>query len=86
MAAHMFDHFVFTARRFSERTKTIVFVLVAFAIVANFWWFRGVAWGIDGPINNHWGLQWRKVRSSKISGTWCTDNFFFQSWNIYELH
>ena len=61
MAAHMLDHFVFTARRVSERTKNILFVIVAFAIIANFWWFRGVAWGIDGPINEHWGLGWRQV-------------------------
>src|SRR6266567_2201083 len=61
MAAHMLDHFVFTARRLSERTKSIVFGLVVFAIVTNFWWFRGVAWGINGPINDHWGLEWRKV-------------------------
>jgi len=61
MAAHMLDHFVFSARRLSERTKSIVFATVACAIVANFWWFRGVAWGIDGPINDHWGLGWRKV-------------------------
>jgi dolichyl-phosphate-mannose-protein mannosyltransferase len=67
MAAHMFDHFVFTARRLSERTKSIVFAAVAFAIVANFWWFRGVAWGIDGPINDHWGLEWRKVRPLLMS-------------------
>jgi hypothetical protein len=97
MAAHLFDHFVFTARRLSERTKTIVFVLVACAVVANFWWFRGVAWGIDGPINNHWGLQWRKVRPSKIFfvglGVYEGLTYFFilfyffgcQSWNIYEL-
>jgi hypothetical protein len=62
MAAHMLDHFVFTARRLSERTKSIAFALVAFTIFANFWWFRGVAWGIDGPINDHWGLGWRQVR------------------------
>ena len=61
MGGHMLDHFVFTARRLSERTKSIVFALVACAIVGNFWWFRGVAWGIDGPINDHWGLGWRKV-------------------------
>ncbi|KAI0247915.1 glycosyltransferase family 39 protein [Lactifluus subvellereus] len=60
MAAHMLDHFVFTARRLSERTKSVAFALVAFAIVANFWWFRGVAWGIDGPIDDHWGLGWRQ--------------------------
>ena len=61
MAAHMLDHFVFTARLLSERTKNILFGVVAFAIVANFWWFRGVAWGIDGPINEYWGLGWRHV-------------------------
>ncbi|KAN0140870.1 Fibrillarin domain containing protein [Lactarius tabidus] len=60
MAAHMLDHFVFTARLLSERTKNIFFGVVAFAIVANFWWFRGVAWGIDGAINEYWGLGWRK--------------------------
>jgi hypothetical protein len=62
MAAHVLDHFVFTARRLSERTKSIVFIIVVAAIVGNFWWFRGVTWGMDGPINGHWGLQWRKVR------------------------
>jgi hypothetical protein len=72
MAAHMLDHFVFTARRLSERTKSIVFAVVAFAIVANFWWFRGVAWGIDGPISEHWGLGWRKVS--------CRFLFSFFSW------
>lgn len=62
MAAHMLDHFVFTARRLAERTKLIVFFVVAGAIVGNFWWFRNLAWGMDGPINDQWGLQWRKVR------------------------
>ena len=62
MAAHMLDHFVFTARCLSERTKNIFFIIIAFAIVANFWWFRGVAWGIDGPVDEHWGLGWRQVR------------------------
>jgi len=60
MAAHVLDHFVFTAHRLSERTKSIVFIVVAAAIVGNFWWFRGVTWGMDGPISDHWGLQWRK--------------------------
>jgi dolichyl-phosphate-mannose-protein mannosyltransferase len=62
MAAHMLDHFVFSARRLSERTKSIAFAVVAFVIFANFWWFRAVAWGIDGPINGYWGLGWRQVR------------------------
>ncbi|KAI0063415.1 glycosyltransferase family 39 protein [Artomyces pyxidatus] len=60
MAAHLLDHFFFTSKRISERTKSIIFGTVAFSIVATFWWFRGVAWGIDGPIKEHWGLGWRK--------------------------
>ncbi|KAF9448288.1 glycosyltransferase family 39 protein [Macrolepiota fuliginosa MF-IS2] len=62
MLAHVLDHFVFSARRLSDRTKAITFGVIAFVIVANFWWFRGVAFGIDGPINQHRGLKWREVR------------------------
>jgi len=61
MAAHLLDHFVFSSRRLQQKTKTIVFGVVAFMIVANFWWFRGLAFGIDGPISDHWGLLWRDV-------------------------
>lgn len=61
MAAHMLDHFVFTSRRLTERTKWIVFGVTTFAVVGVFWWFKGAAFGIDGPINNHWGLKWRSV-------------------------
>jgi hypothetical protein len=63
MAAHVLDHAIFTSRRLTEKTKWIVFGAVAFSIVACFWWFKGVAFGIDGPINDHWGLLWRKVRT-----------------------
>lgn len=61
MLAHLIDHFVFTARRLSERTKWTVFWVCVTSIVGTFWWFKGVAFGIDGPINDHWGLQWRKT-------------------------
>ncbi|KAI0050885.1 glycosyltransferase family 39 protein [Auriscalpium vulgare] len=60
MAAHLLDHFFFTSKRLSENTKSIIFGSTAVAIVGMFWWFRGVAWGIEGPINDHWGLGWRK--------------------------
>ena len=60
MFAHILDHCIFSAR-WKDRTKRVAFGVVAFVIVANFWWFRGVAWGIEGPINDHWGLLWRKV-------------------------
>ena len=62
MAAHMLNHCVVTARRISECTNNVLFVFVVFAIVANFWCFRGVAWAINGPIDEHWGLGWGKVR------------------------
>ncbi|KAH0583383.1 hypothetical protein H2248_009010 [Termitomyces sp. 'cryptogamus'] len=60
MCAHMFDHFVFSSRRYSTQTKWIVFGVAAGTIVCTFWWFKGMAFGIDGPINEHWGLLWRK--------------------------
>ncbi|KAG1863599.1 glycosyltransferase family 39 protein [Suillus subalutaceus] len=60
MLAHLLDHFIFSAR-WKESTKRAAFGICAFLIVGNFWWFRGMAWGIDGPINDHWGLLWRKA-------------------------
>lgn len=62
MLAHVLDHFIFSARHLSQRTKSITFGVIAFIIIGIFWWFKGVAFGIDGPVSNHWGLQWRKVR------------------------
>ena len=61
MLAHLIDHFVFTARRLSDKTKWIAFGIIVTAIVVTFWWWKGVAFGIDGPINDYWGLHWRKV-------------------------
>ena len=63
MFAHVLDHCIFSAQ-WKEKTKRVGFGIVALLIVANFWWFRGLAWGVAGPINDHWGLQWRKVSSS----------------------
>ena len=79
MFAHLLDHFVFTAKRLQERTKWIVFYVFVASLVLMFWWFKGFAFGIDGPINNQWGLKWRKVRYTQylfveIIGT---HSFFF---------
>ncbi|KAH7906103.1 glycosyltransferase family 39 protein [Hygrophoropsis aurantiaca] len=60
MFGHLLDHFIFSAR-WKDKTKRIAFGVFAFLVIANFWWFRGMAWGIDGPINDHWGLLWRKT-------------------------
>lgn len=61
MAGHLLDHFIFSSRKLSHKTKAITFGVISFLIVANFWWFRGVAFGIDGAIESHWGLLWRNV-------------------------
>jgi hypothetical protein len=66
MAAHLLDHFVFSSKKLKPRTKQTVFGVLAFLIIANFWWFRGVSFGIEGPINDHWGLRWRKVRYASL--------------------
>ncbi|KAG8908186.1 Protein O-mannosyltransferase 2 [Tulasnella sp. 403] len=60
MLGHMLDHFIFTAHRLNETVKSAFFVLFASIIVGVFWWFRGIAFGIEGPIGDYWGLGWRK--------------------------
>nr|GAT60882.1 glycosyltransferase family 39 protein [Mycena chlorophos] len=60
MLAHLLDHFIFSARRLSLRTKTIAFGICAGSILLTFWWFKGVAFGIDGAISKHKGLLWRE--------------------------
>ena len=36
--------------------------MLAGSVIACFWWFKSVAIGIEGPISEHKGLGWRKVR------------------------
>jgi len=43
------------------RIKLYVFIVVSSAIVVTFWWFRSVAWGIQGPVRDVWGLGWRET-------------------------
>ncbi|TFK63763.1 glycosyltransferase family 39 protein [Pluteus cervinus] len=60
MLAHLLDHFVFSSRRLTHKVKTIVFGVSAGLVVLSWWWFRAVAFGIDGPIEEYWGVGWRK--------------------------
>lgn len=85
MLAHILDHFVFTARRLSDRTKQIIFGVCVALIVGVFWWFKGVSFGIDGPINDHWGLQWRSVRCILLTHyvSLLTRRSSLQNWNLY---
>ncbi|BGP29202.1 Dolichyl-phosphate-mannose--protein mannosyltransferase 2 [Rhodotorula toruloides] len=61
MAGVLLDHFFFRSRRLTGRTKTLVFAIVAGAVVGTWWWFRACAWGIHGPASNLWGRKWRKT-------------------------
>lgn len=87
MLAHLTDHFVFSSKRWSERTKWTVFGVFVSALVLSFWWFKGVAFGIEGPIHEHWGLKWRKVRVFSIK-VLCFERLtdlvdVSQTWNVY---
>ena len=48
MTGHLLDHFVFKSRRWTDRTKWIVFLLVTGSVVGTFILFRATAWGIQG--------------------------------------
>ncbi|KAF7295574.1 Glycosyltransferase family 39 protein [Mycena indigotica] len=61
MFVHMLDHFIFSSPRFNATARAITFGIVASAVIATFWWFKGIAFGIDGPIREHWGLSWRNT-------------------------
>jgi len=63
MAGHVMDQLVFAERRrFTPMTKNVVFGISAFIVVGTFWWFRAMSFGIEGPVGDHSGWQWRKVR------------------------
>ncbi|KAF6750511.1 glycosyltransferase family 39 protein [Ephemerocybe angulata] len=68
MFGHVLDHFIFSSRRFSTRTKATAFGVLVSDLAATFWWFSGVALGIDGPVNEYWGLKWRKGRGIRGAG------------------
>ncbi|KAJ7036855.1 glycosyltransferase family 39 protein [Mycena alexandri] len=61
MFGHMLDHFIFASRRVGFTAKGVAFGICASAVIGTFWWFKGVAFGIDGPILEHKGLLWRKT-------------------------
>lgn len=62
MSGVLFDHFIFKSRRFTHRTKTIVFALIIAVVVGTWWYFQDCAWGIEGPAAKTMkGRKWRKV-------------------------
>jgi len=59
MFAHLLDHFFFSAKRHSEKTKNIVFGINVFLQLAAFYWFKEFAWGIEGPVGEYKHRGWR---------------------------
>lgn len=59
MAGHVLDHLFFSATRLSPTVRLASFAIWTFAVVASFWWFKDLALGIDGPVNDHNGWLWR---------------------------
>ena len=62
MLSHVLDHFIFSSKRYTTKTKAIIFGVLSSILLFTFWWFKGAAFGISGPIAEHKGLLWRKVR------------------------
>lgn len=74
MVVHLIDHFVFRSRRLREQMKYGFFATYVLLIVGTFWWFKGLAYGIEGPIAEHWGLRWRKVGYLTWRDDWLSIN------------
>jgi hypothetical protein len=83
MFGHLLDHFIFSSRRISTNKKWIAFGIVTGVIFLTFWWFKGLAFGIAGPMKQHWGLQWRKVCRPCCYYSTCLSSDIIQSWNMY---
>ena len=63
MFAHVLDHCFFSAKRFSEKSKNVIFGVNVFLQLAMFYWFKELAWGIEGPISEYQHRGWRSVSS-----------------------
>lgn len=59
MAGHILDHFFFASPTRSHTKKLIWFTVWAGVVILCFWWFKDLALGIYGNVNNHWGWGWR---------------------------
>jgi dolichyl-phosphate-mannose-protein mannosyltransferase len=60
MFGHVLDHIFFSSKR-SHTSQLAWFVFWTGAVVLSFWWFKDLALGVHGPINDHKGWQWRST-------------------------
>lgn len=48
----MLDHFVFANRNLKVRTRAAAFTACAAIIIGVWWWYRRIAWGMEGSVND----------------------------------
>jgi dolichyl-phosphate-mannose--protein O-mannosyl transferase len=53
MLSHVLGHFIFSSKRYTTKTKAIIFGVLSSILLFTFWWFKGAAFGISGPIADH---------------------------------
>jgi dolichyl-phosphate-mannose-protein mannosyltransferase len=59
MAGHVLETAIFGSPKRSPLAKLVWFVLWTGSVVVSFWWFKDLALGVHGPINEHKGWRWR---------------------------
>jgi len=59
IAGHVLDHFFFSSTKRSHLSKIVWFSFWAGLVLVSFFWFKDLALGVTGPINEHWGWRWR---------------------------
>lgn len=64
-AGHVLDTILFSNRRLPPATRWIAFAIASILVLGVSWWFRAFAFGMQGPVNDHRGLRWRKVNPTR---------------------
>ena len=59
MAGHVLDHFFFSPVRRGRLSKIFWFTFWTGPVLVSFWWFKDLALGVSGPVNDQWGWKWR---------------------------
>nr|ODN93643.1 dolichyl-phosphate-mannose-protein mannosyltransferase [Cryptococcus depauperatus CBS 7855] len=68
MAGQILDHLFFSSSHRSQTKKLVWFGIWTGAVVLSFWWFKDLALGVRGPINDHSGWGWRKSWNVSLFG------------------
>ncbi|KAK4686851.1 hypothetical protein P7C73_g3267, partial [Tremellales sp. Uapishka_1] len=59
MAGHVLELFIFGSTKRTRRNKNIWFLIWTGSVMFCFWWFKDLALGIHGSVDNQWGWMLR---------------------------